>query len=313
MFGQNFAFIKFSAWKYPVAVIRRVFPGGFCEPMHFHDFPQVWYCHAGCYLHQIGNQEHTCTKGSFITVPAGVWHGFSIPQGETADIFCIEVKYSLFLETAADEYCNAVTNLLLPGFSRELGWTFPEETCLGPESREKAAEYLSDLAILDFNASGTELVPIYEKLELLFSLPELALPARVLQKGARIAEQKLRPLVRTLVFLNEHYAQKIVAEDLLRISALCQTDFYKCFRRFTGLTFSIYLMQLRNAWATRLLVNTTYPLSKIAELCGFTDAAHMSKCFKRQNGKLLKDIRSAGRQLAEKNITTERIWDILIE
>ena len=92
-------------------------------------------------------------------------------------------------------------------------------------------------------------------------------------------------------YLNENYAQKIVAEDLLWVAALCHTDFYKCFRRFTGLTFSDYLLQLRIARVQILLGNTTYPLSQIAELCGFGDAAHMSKCFKKHTGRLLKNVR----------------------
>lgn len=295
MSGNGFAFIRFGAWKYPTAVIRRVFPGNYLQHMHFHDFPQVWYCHDGRYLHQIGENVYDCGKGSLFVVPAGVCHGFIVPEDCEADIFCIEVKYSLFADTPPDKYLNAVANLLLPCFSRELGYHFPEMFQLGPESQEQAGAYLSDLSMVDFRTSGTEMEMIYEGLESLFSLPELAIPSKYRRKANRLAEQKARPIVRTMIYLNDNYAQKIVAEDLLWVAALCHTDFYKCFKRFTGLTFSDYLLQLRTARVSILLGNTTYPLSKIAELCGFGDAAHMSKCYKKQTGKLLKDVRAGAR------------------
>lgn len=291
MSGNGFAFIRFGAWKYPTAVVRRVFPSNYPQHMHFHDFPQVWYCHEGRYIHQIGENSYECGKGSFIVVPPGVWHGFELPDGCEADIFCIEVKYSLFADTQQEKYLNAVANLMLPCFAKELGHTFPEVCQLGPESQVRAANYLSDLSMLDYKVSGMEMEYIYERLERLFSLPELAIPDRLRRKAIRLAEQKAKPVVRTMSYLNENYAQKIVAEDLLWVAALCHTDFYKCFRRFTGLTFSDYLLQLRIARVQILLGNTTYPLSLIAELCGFGDAAHMSKCFKKHTGRLLKNVR----------------------
>lgn len=296
MSGNSFAFIRFGAWKYPTAVIRRLFPGNYSQSMHFHDFPQVWYCHAGRYLHQIGENVYDCGKGSLFVVPPGVWHGFTVPEGCEADIFCIEVKYSLFVDTPPEKYLNAVANLLLPCFSRELGHHFPEMYQLGPESQEKAETYLSDLSMVDFRTSGTEMETIYEGLEALFSLPELEISAKCRRKAARLAEQKARPIVRTMIYLNENYGKKIVAEDLLWVAALCHTDFYKCFKRFTKLTFSDYLLQLRVAWVTIFLNNTTYPLPKVAELCGFADAAHMSKCYKKQTGRLLKHVRAQAKQ-----------------
>ena len=291
MSGNGFAFVRFGAWKYPTAVIRRVFPAKYPQHMHFHDFPQVWYCHEGRYLHQIGENVYDCGKGSMIVIPAGVWHGFEIPDHCEADIFCIEVKYSLFSDTPPEKYLNAISNLFLPCFGKEIGHNFPEVYQLSPESQEMACTYLSDMAVLDFKSSGTEMETIYEGLENIFSLPELAIPTKCRRKALRVAEQKARPIVRTMIFMNENYAQKIIAEDLLWVAALCHTDFYKCFKRFTGLTFSDYLLQLRIARVGILLNSTTYSLSKIADLCGFGDAAHMSKSYKKHTGRLLKDVR----------------------
>lgn len=298
--GNGIAFLRFGAWKYPTAVIRKTFRGEYIQGMHFHDFPQVWYCHGGSYRHQIGTRVYDCEAGSFFVVPAGVDHGFIVPADCEADIFCIEVKYSLYVDTPPGKSINAMSNLLLPCFGKELGYSFPEHYQLGERSQEKAAAYLSDLAMLDYTTDEMQMDLIYRRLEDLFSLPELRLPEKYHKKAIRLVEQKAQPIVRTLVYMNDHYAGKIVAEDLLWVAALCHTDFYKCFKRFTALTFSDYLLQLRTSRVTILLRSTTYSFSRIAELCGFGDAAHMSKSYKKATGKLLKDVRGGGRVSAKK-------------
>ncbi len=293
IWGNSFAFLRFGAWKHPTAIIRRKFPSGYTQHMHFHDFSQVWYCHEGRYLHQIGQNVYDCSAGSFFMIPPGVEHGFRIPDGCEADIFCIEVKYSLFINASLEENLNAATNLLLPCFSKELEHTFPECYRLSPESRERAGECLSDLALLDLHGSDADMSIIFRQLERLFSLPELAIPERCHRKALHLAEQKVLPIVRAMIYLNENYGQKITAEDLMRVSTLCHTDFYKCFKRFTSLTFTDYLLQLRTARADILLSSTTYSFVRIAELCGFADAAHMSKCYKRLRGRLMKEVRKS--------------------
>lgn len=289
--GNSFAFLRFGAWKHPTAVIRRVFTSGYQQCMHFHDFPQVWYCHGGRYLHQIGQNVYDCGAGSFFVIPPGVEHGFEIPEGFEADIFCIEVKYSLFIGTDLEKALNAAANLLLPCFKKELGYSFPEIFRLSDASQEDAEDYLSDLALLDFRSSEADMDLIFSRLEGLFSLPELAIPEKYRRKALRLTEQKALPIVRAMSYINENYAHKITAEDLMWVAALCHTDFYKCFKRFTGLTFTDYLLQLRTARVSILLKSTTYSFTRIAELCGFADAAHMSKCYKRLRGTLLKNVR----------------------
>lgn len=300
--GNGFAFLRFGAWQYPTAVIRKTFPAGYLQYMHFHDFPQVWYCHEGRYLHQIGQNVYECTGGTLIVVPAGVWHGFVVPEDSEADIFCIEVKYSLFMDVPVEKYLNAAANLFLPCFAKELDHTFPEVVWLSPQSAEQAAAVLSDLSLLDYGSANADMGMIHDRLEALFSLPEMEIPQKRRRKALRLAEQKTQPIVRTMAYLNENYSHKIVAEDLLWVAALCHTDFYKCFKRFTGLTFSDYLLQLRIARVDILLRSTTYSFSKIAELCGFGDAAHMSKCYKKHKGVLLKDARSREKRSREKQI-----------
>lgn len=289
--GNGFAYMRFGAWKHPTAVIRRVFTSGYRQDMHFHDFPQVWYCHGGRYLHQVEQNVYDCGAGSFFVIPSGVQHGFVIPDGSEADIFCIEVKYSLFIGASLETTLNAAANLLLPCFGKELGHSFPALYCLSESSRELAGNYLSDLALLDFKSSEADMDLIFSRLEGLFSLPELAIPEKCRRKALRLTEQKVLPIVRTMAYINENYAQKITAEDLMWVAALCHTDFYNYFKRFTGLTFADYLLQLRTSRVDILLRSTTYPFSRIAELCGFADAAHMSKCYKRLRGTLLKNVR----------------------
>lgn len=59
----DFAFTRFWGLKYPVYVESRIYTSAHHGVLHNHDFPQIWYCLGGNYLHQVEDQVYECTKG----------------------------------------------------------------------------------------------------------------------------------------------------------------------------------------------------------------------------------------------------------
>ena len=54
-------------------------PPGFGPPLHIHHgIAEAFYVLDGEYLVVIGDEEHRCSAGSFILVPAGTLHGFRV-------------------------------------------------------------------------------------------------------------------------------------------------------------------------------------------------------------------------------------------
>ncbi|WP_454752898.1 helix-turn-helix domain-containing protein [Cupriavidus necator] len=60
--------------------------------------------------------------------------------------------------------------------------------------------------------------------------------------------------------------------------------FMRAFRTSTGEAPLRFIMQRRVTRATRLLLETSTPLMKIAHDCGFADRSHMTRCFRRIAG-----------------------------
>lgn len=58
----------------------------------------------------------------------------------------------------------------------------------------------------------------------------------------------------------------------------------KIVKTVSGRTFQTLLMEIRLQMATDYLRDTALPIESIAELCGFSTAAHLSRCFKNAHG-----------------------------
>lgn len=82
-----------------------------------------------------------------------------------------------------------------------------------------------------------------------------------------------------LSYLQEHYAEKIVASDLAWNLSVGRTTLMTGFKRYTGCTLNEYLTRYRLKQAIRLLrAKKTQQLT--AELCGFGDACNLIRSFR---------------------------------
>ena len=83
-----------------------------------------------------------------------------------------------------------------------------------------------------------------------------------------------------LTYIGEHYAEKILAEDLAWHLGVGRTTLMTSFKKYTGSTLGDYLMRCRVKNATRLLRAGMTEQSS-AEACGLGDACGLIRAFKR--------------------------------
>lgn len=272
----NFEFTKMKSSIYPAYASRRYFDAKRNDG-HIHDFMQVWYCCSGSYTHQVGQQVYECGAGSLVMVPAGVYHEISFTE-EGTEVLELNVSYRLFLEAAPDRIINTTANLCQNAFSQQLR-TY---VMLSPQSRLLADDYLSWISTLRYTppeiASKEEL---YEKIESLFSLPELAIEEKHRKKVQHIAQTQIVPIFQILSYMNIHYPEKIEEEDILQYSGISRRGMYRYFKKIIGLTYSQYLQQLRVGHAIVYLRQSRYSLTHISDLCGFCDVSYMSRVFQK--------------------------------
>ena len=85
-------------------------------------------------------------------------------------------------------------------------------------------------------------------------------------------------------YVFEHYAERITLAKAARMACLERTYFSRRFKQLTGFGFREYLLRTRLLAARRLLAETTLPLTRIAEDCGFESANYFGDVFRRYEG-----------------------------
>lgn len=90
-------------------------------------------------------------------------------------------------------------------------------------------------------------------------------------------------VMEAMAYIEEHYAQRIVAEQLAQRLYIGRTALMTAFKRETGVTLNRYLRACRLKHAVRLLERGGSE-QEIAELCGFCDASNLVKVFKQEYG-----------------------------
>lgn len=225
-----------------------------------------------------------------IIVPPGTLHDFHVSDDGEVNLFYLDIGYDIFDGCSTDAYINTAANSFLPPFQKELGRDFPYYYKLSPQSQSALEDFISEFTLL-YSHPGITRTKILDNLERIFTLPEFALPAQLHSKASSILKNKVLPITQVLSYINENNSRKIYTEELLHISALCQTNYFKIFKQFVGLPSSTYLQNLRTNHARLLMGNTTYSLSLICHVCGFSNPAHMVECCKKYYQKLPKILR----------------------
>ena len=261
------------------------FPGGIVSRLHIHDFPQLWYCIEGNYLHRTPSGIHSCSQGSLILIPPGSPDGFQVPGGEGVLLAEIDLSPTLFLKVPPERYLQTLSHLFLPNYPDGLGYSFHNQALLDKESRQAILEMVQTLSARSVSPVKVPADDVLSPMEDFFSLPQFRLPDSCAEEALSLLETKVIPILRAISFIGENYDRKITVEELTRVSALCQTNFFRYFKILTGTSFSTYLQQLRVSYVTFLIGNTDYSFSYISQLCGFNDPAHMTNVFTRCTGR----------------------------
>jgi AraC-like DNA-binding protein len=275
---------------------------------HYKDYPQIWYCQEGEYIHQTEHDIYTCKRGSVTVIPPGIAHCIQVPQSANATLLRIDLTFDYLAETSFDAAQNTATVLFLPPLLQNAGISIPEHYTLSNKS-QKAATPLMDILI----SQEQEAVSKRAALEQLVSLPEFPHLENSQEKVVAEAYSKLISILHALTYIHTNYPQKITAEQLCKVSSLCRTTLFHLIRQYLGIPYAAYVTMIRIIRANQALVHTTYSIAYISDRCGFSHSSHMSKCYRKYKGILPKTDRLRQKIYQEKygklHITHEFFMD----
>lgn len=100
----------------------------------------------------------------------------------------------------------------------------------------------------------------------------------------RIETENAKPIRQAKQYIEEHYGEKIILEDIAGIVNLNPVYFSVLFKKETGMNFSAYLVNVRMERAKELIRNSNETIAAIADEVGYKDARHFSQIFTKTVG-----------------------------
>lgn len=248
---------------------------------HFHDFAQIFYLKSGKYRHRIADTEYEGLPGSLMIIPPGVPHDYYLDDDDFGEFIMISIMPSFFPYPMSQKQLTAFTHLFLPEFSQELGFEPFRYILLKEDEKQVAEEVFTKLASYNWLRTVNNIDALRNELCDIFSKGIFYLSADVLKKSATFIEHKFLPIIKTIYYMNINYNKIIHREELISMSNICQTDYFRYIKRILGCTYSNYMQMIRVRRAIQMCSFSPYSLSYIADICGFGDLAYMEKRIKK--------------------------------
>lgn len=227
-------------------------------------------------LLKIDNTDYTLQAGSAVIIPPGTKYRFTVQK--EIRLVSINFDYTQHFSHCVKEVHPISAEAFRPELIIE---TVNFEDCpfLNAPLVLKNLSHLSKAvdAVLDEFT--------YKKQ--LFRIAASAAFKNVLISIARavICDEKGSDAVNLILdYIHGHYAENIINETLSQIAGYHPGHLNRLMKKATGVTLRQYLINYRIETAKHFLRDTSHPIAKIAELCGYHNFCNFSTDFKRKTG-----------------------------
>ena len=253
------------------------FPGGFV-PWHWHADVELLYVSQGKVELRTNQGEYTLSAGDALFINANVLHiikpcpgGKAITLAQVFDAGLISGGYkSIFAQKYVEPLlsCREIDVMLFRQNDVrqrkiidyiKLSQDAAEEQAYGYELQVR--NYLSSMWLL------------------LCQEAEKQMTVKKVTKAS--GEDRLKRMMR---YIQAHYMEKVLLEDIARSASISQREALRTFRANLNMTPFAYLMEYRLRMATVQLTQTANPVSQIAYDCGFSSPSYFGKEFRKAMG-----------------------------
>lgn len=96
--------------------------------------------------------------------------------------------------------------------------------------------------------------------------------------------ESAKPVRQAKQYIEEHFGEKIVLEDIAAVVELNPVYFSVLFKKETEMNFSAYLLNVRMEKAKEMLCTTNETIAAIGESVGYRDSRYFSQTFTKTVG-----------------------------
>lgn len=246
---------------------------------HWHQAFEIDFCLDGCIHFQTPDTDLLLQKGDAVFVNSNTLHQVTSPSSEdTAQYYTFFFDGELLSGGYGTLYHE---KYLIPVLSCQGLQSF----LLRPDSTGgiRMLNTLVDVADLFRDEPRGYEFDVRTKLGQ-FWLMLLDETADVRKKYGRVKTLDHVRVKEMIGYLEEHYSEKLSLEEIARSAGIGERECGRCFSRSIGMTPIEYLNRYRIRQAARLIVQSTDPISQIADQCGFSSDSYFGKMFREQIG-----------------------------
>jgi AraC family transcriptional regulator, transcriptional activator of pobA len=249
---------------------------------HVHQgLQQVLWVRAGNVQAVLDASPHPLTGPAMVVIPNGVAHAFRFNRGCDGHVLTLNASLLAEGEPVLEDRLHSLFSSPL---AVELGSvTLPELTRLQSLFEALQAQCWAEDAVNTANAGSP--VPVWLARALIWRLADCATtlkPAAGFAKTATAGQAAL--FSRWAALVEAHYGEHWPVSRYGEQLGLTPERLNRLVRAQTGLTAQVLLHARLLREATRRLVHTAAPVSKLAFELGFEDPAYFCRFFKKQTG-----------------------------
>ena len=241
--------------------------------MHSHTFYQFSIIEQGCISWRYDGETHRQHQGDILFSPPGEEHSLFVIDNNT-------VYYTL---SFSEEILEAAFGSELFASGDALEHTLM--LTLQEEDRERLLKLL-DVMMCDpeHSRAGTFRPGCHlciAAVRAFLGIVEREVPdASSIQVLLRHSQD---PIAAVQSYIDLHYCEDLLVEQLIEMSRFTKTTFFSCFREATGATPKQYITEKRMYKAVQLIQDTDLPFCQIAEEVGYHDFSTFFKNFCRMS------------------------------
>ena len=151
------------------------------------------------------------------------------------------------------------------------------------------------------NAIANQKESFLQFVDFLYLLYQLSLSpnTRVLAGSSYAQPEKWPDEDRIMVvkqYIDDHFAENPTLSELADLVCMTPSSFSRYFKNKTDSTLSNYIIDVKLAYAVRLLLDTSHSIAEICYDCGFNNQSNFNRIFKSKKGQTPREFRASFRK-----------------